>query len=189
MRLRTTGILLIVFLALLAYVFFVEMRKSPALAPIDKSMWVLTISADDVQSLNINDQGQAISFNRSSDSWYVGEAGGNQADAGAVGGMVASLVNLQATRVLTQTDALSSYGLDKPAMVVVLGLTSGQQEQLAFGDKNPQGTQYYVLKKGAAPVYLVYSALGDDLRNLVSNPPFQQVAPPTGTAPAATPKP
>jgi hypothetical protein len=189
MRLRNTGILLLVFLALLGYVYFVEMRKSPAAAPVDKSTWVLTIAADDVQSLNINDRGQSISFNRSGDTWYVGEAGGNKADAGEVGGMVASLANLQATRALTQTDALSSYGLDKPAMTVVLGLTSGQQEQLAFGDKNLQGTQYYVLKKGAAPVYLVYSALGDDLRNLVSNPPFQQAEPPASPAPATTPKP
>jgi hypothetical protein len=189
MRLRTTGILLIAFLVLLGYVYFVEMRKSPAQAPIDKTMWVLTVGADDVQSLNINDRGQAISFNRSGDSWYIGEAGGNQANPDKVKGMISSLVNLQATRVLTQTDALSSYGLDKPAMVVVLGLASGQQEQLAFGDKNPQGAQYYVLKKGAAPVYLVYAALGDDLRSLVSSPPFLQAAPPAGEAPATTPKP
>ena len=37
MRLRTTGILLIVFLALLGYVYFVEMRKPPAPAPMTRA--------------------------------------------------------------------------------------------------------------------------------------------------------
>ena len=135
------------------------------------------------------DRGQTVSFNRSGDAWYVGDAGGNEAGAGEVSWSDRQSGQPAGDASLTQTDAMSSYGLDRPAMVVALGLTSGQQEQLAFGDKNPQGTQYYVLKKGAAPVYLVYAALGDDLKGLVNSPPLLQVAPPASPVPTTTPKP
>ena len=197
MKFRTTGILLLVFVVLLGYVYFFELHKKPAETPTDKSTWILTLGADDVQRLTVNDQGNTIVLARSGDIWSIGDVGGEEADATRVSSITASLVNLQATRVLTDTaEGLAAYGLEPPVLTVTVGL-SGTQEMLYIGNKNVQGTQYYLQRKGQSPVYLVYAALVDDLKLLVSEPPFkptptpavEPTAPPAGVAPATTPKP
>ena len=197
MKFRSTGILLIVFAVLLGYVYFFELHKKPAEAPVDTSTWILTLGNEDIQRLTITDQGNSIVLARSGDIWSIGDVGGQQADPTRVNSVLTSLVDLKATRVLTDTsDGLAAYGLEKPALSVTVGL-SGTQEILSFGDKNIQGSQYYMQRKGKATVYLIYSALIDDLKRMVSEPPVMpsptpvadQTAPPAGVAPAATPKP
>jgi len=188
MKFRSTGLLLLVFVLLLGYVYFVELKKPAAVAPVDKSAWVLTLSQDDVQQLAVTYQGQSATYVKADGAWHMGALDGVEADATQVDSVVLSLVNLQATRVLTQSlEALSTYGLEKPPLTVTLGLANGGQDVLFFGDKNPTGTQYYVVHKGSDPVFLVYAALADDLRNLVLSPPYKPTpvpASPGTTTPA-----
>jgi hypothetical protein len=173
MKFRTTGILLVVFVLLAGYVFLVEMKKQPAATPVDKSTWILTLASDDVQKLMVTDAGQTMTLARDAGEWYIGDVGGELADAGRVGMVVDSLVDLRAARVLTQTsESLAAFGLENPAMTVVVVL-SGGQETLWIGAKNPQGSQYYVQRKGQTPIYLVYASTVDDLKLLVSEPPVQ----------------
>ena len=194
MRFRSTGILLVVFALLAGYVFFVELKKAPSTAPTDKSTWVLTLGLDDVQQLAVTNQGKTATFVKADSVWHMGAADGAEADATRLDSVLLSLVDLKATRALTQSvESLATYGLESPAMSVVLGLASGGQDVLFFGDRNPAGTQYYVVHKGRDPIFLVYAALADDLSALVANPPYK-ARPDAGTpAPtllgAATPTP
>jgi len=189
MKFRTTGILLLVFALLAAYVFFVEMKKQPAVTPVDQSTWILTLAKDDVQQISVTDGGQTTLVALSEGAWYVGGVGGQEADPTRMESLVASLVDLKATRVLTETaESLASYGLESPPVSVTLGLADGKQEVLAIGNKNPQGSQYYMQRKGKSPVYMVYSYLVDDVRQVVSAPPYKPTptpAPETTAAPAA----
>lgn len=174
MKFRSTGILLLVFAALAGYLYFFELKKMPSEEPVDKSTWVLTLSQDDVQQLTVTYQGKTGAFVKTDGVWHLGAVDGAEADATLLDSVVVSLVDLKATRVLTQSvESLATYGLEPPAMTVVLGLAGGGQEVLLAGDKNLQGTQYYVVHKGNAPVYLVYEALVNDLRELVANPPYK----------------
>jgi hypothetical protein len=174
MKFRTTGLLLVIFVVLIGYVYFVELRKKPADQPVDKSTWVLTLAQDDVQQLNVNDQGNSVLLFRSGDQWQIGAIGGSEADAARVNSVIASLVELRSSRVLTQTaEGLAAYGLEKPGMTVTLVVSEQQQDVLLIGNKNPGGSAYYVQKRGQTPVHLVYSALVDDLKRLVSEPPYK----------------
>lgn len=174
MRFRTTAILLIVFALLAGYVFFVELKKAPAATPEDTSTWVLTLANDDVQKLTLEKSGSTLVLARSGDVWFIGNAGGTEADSTRVGSIVSSLVDLRSARVLTNTtESLAAFGLDKPALTVTLGLQDNKQEVLYIGAKNPQGSQYYLQKKDAAPIHLVYASLVDDLTGLLANPPLK----------------
>ena len=194
MRFRTTGVLLVIFVVLAGYVFFFERNKKPAETPTDKSTWILTLAQEDVQQLAVTDQGTTAIVARGGDNlWYVGGVGGQEADATRVDTLIASLVDLKSARTLTQTtESLAAFGLEPPAITVTVGLSGTQQEVLFVGDKNPQGSQYYMQHKGQTPIYLVYSAVVDDLKGLVSNPPYKPTATPAPEATpsaAATPKP
>jgi len=188
-KFRTTGILLIVFVLLMGYVYVWELNKfglkktsEPA---VDKSTWVLTLGKDDVQELRVQDGEQSIVLARSGESWSIGAIGGEEADAVRVNSIVNSLVDLRSTRVLTQTaEDISAFGLDNPKVLVTVGLEGGKQEVLHIGNKTIQGTGYYVQRKGYDPIYIIASYLVDDLKRLVSEPPHK----PTPT-PAPTPAP
>ena len=180
MRFRTTGVLLVIFVLLAGYVYFFELHKKPPETPVDKSTWVLTLSKDDVQQLTVTDKSGSVALARGDNgAWFIGSVGGDEADATRVGTIVDSLVDLRAARTLTQTaESLATYGLENPAVTVTLGLSDNRQEVLYIGDKNVQGTSYYVQHKGQSPVYLVYASLIEDLQKLITNPPYK----PTPTA-------
>jgi hypothetical protein len=67
----------------------------------------------------------------------------------------------------------------------VLGLISGprslQRSSKADGDKNPQGSSYYVQEEGDENVYLLYASTIDDLKRLVTEPPKKPTPTPTLT--------
>ena len=198
MRFRTTGILLIIF-AILAGVVLLDANRKPNQTPQAQVTWVLTLSKDDVQELDVTDNGQsAVLVKKDDNTWAIGDATGPEADSTRVGAIVASLVDLRATRVLTDTvEGLTGYGLDNPGTTIILKLTNGQQETLSVGNRNLQGAQYYVLRNRQTPVYLVYQQVIDDSKKLVSEPAYKptpqpvagQTAAPGTLAPAATPKP
>lgn len=184
MKFRTTAILLAVFAVLVGYVYFVELRKKPATSTVDKSTWVLTAGEEDVQELQMTDAGASLHLVRGDDqTWYIDRLGGELADQARTGLAVNSLVSMVASRVLTDTSALADYGLASPPMVVTVTLPEGKQEVVNIGAKNPQGNAYYVQRKGQPKIYLIYTSVVDDVKNLVANP-----YPPTPTpAPAAAP--
>jgi hypothetical protein len=190
MKFRSTGLLLVIFVIFAGYVYFVEMRKSPAAVPEDKSTWVLTLAATDVQQLQVDNSGKTIILARNGDNWSIGSVNGPAADNARVGSLVASLVDLRSTRVLTNTtESLSAFGLDQPPITITLTLENNTQEVLFVGDKNPQGYSYYLQRKGQTPVHLVPASTVDDLTGLITDLPLAPTptVAPAPTAPPAAP--
>ncbi len=198
MRFRTTGILLVIF-AILAGVVLLDNHRKPSQTAQAPVTWVLTLSQDDVQELDVTDNGQsAVLVKKADNTWALDSAAGPDADSTRVGALVASLVDLRATRVMTDTaEGLAGYGLENPGTTIVLKLANGQQETLSVGNRNLQGAQYYVQHKGQTPVYMVDQQAIGDSKSLVSNPAYKptpepaadQTPAPGTVAPAATPKP
>lgn len=188
MKFRTTYLLLFVFIALLGYVYVFEINKKPADKPEDRSTWVLTLSAADVQQISITDQGRSATYVRGGeDIWFIDAVGGPEADALRVGSIVASLAGLRSSRVLTDTaEGLAAYGLQNPGMTVTMLAGESQRETLLVGAKNPQGSSFYAQTKGNAAVHLVYASLIDDLKRLVTEPAYQPTPTPAAEPPAAT---
>jgi len=181
MKFRNTAILLVI-LAILAGVAVWETRRGPAgESPQEKAKWVFTLGRDDVGELEVKDGDQSVYLARgSTGDWFIGAIGGSPADTARVNSLLDSLVNLKSTRVITNTSiGLAAFGLDNPPVQVRLGLTGGNKEVLLIGNKNPQETSYYAQRQGSPNVYLVSTWLVDDLKKLVSEPPYQPTATPS----------
>jgi len=183
MKFRNTAILLVI-LAILAVVVVWETRRGPAdESPQEKAKWVFTLGRDDVGELEVKDGDQSVYLARGGmGDWFIGAIGGPPADTARVNSLLDSLVNLKSTRLITDTSAgLAAFGLDNPPMQVRLGLSEGKKEVLLIGSKNPQGSTCYAQRQGSPNVYLVSTSLVDDLKKLVSEPPYK----PTPTPPPA----
>ncbi len=181
MKFRNTAILLVI-LALLAVVAVWETRRGPAgESPQEKAKWVFTLGRDDVDDIEIKDGNQSVFLARGgTGDWFIGAIGGAPADTARINSVLDSVVNLKSTRVLTDTSTgLAAFGLDNPPVQVRLGLAEGKKEVLLIGNKNPQGTSYYAQRQGGPNVYLISTSLVDDLKKLVSEPPYQPTATPS----------
>jgi len=188
MRFRTTLVLVLAFIALGAYVGLVELNKKPEQSPADKALWILTLGKDDVTELEVADGEKSIFFARQGDKWYVGGIGGSEADEGRVNSVVASLVDLRSSRIITEAEGLATYGLESPKARVRLGLTGGKSETLLIGDKTPQGSAYYIQRQGSPTIYTAWASLFDDLKGFVATPPYKPTPTPQ-PSPLETPAP
>jgi hypothetical protein len=194
MKFRNTAILLVI-LALLAVVAVWETHRGPAgESPQEKAKWVFTLSRDDVGEFEVKDGSQSIYLALGGmGDWFIGAIDGPPADTARVNSLLDSVVNLKSTRVITDTSVgLAAFGLDNPPVEVRLGLTEGKKEVLLIGNKNPQGISYYAQRQGSPNVYLISTSLVDDLKKLVSEPPYRPTPtspPEPGGTPAVTPTP
>ena len=70
--------------------------------------------------------------------------------------VVSNIAALTIDRKIEKPEALSSYGLEKPANAVSFTTKNGKKNTLLIGDKNPTGTFYYVKAKDKDDVYIAY---------------------------------
>lgn len=194
MKPRTTLILVGVFLALLAYVYFGEVRRPASPAPTTPTQApVLSIKADQVVELIVKGDGQETRLARPvGGEWRLEAPTPDAADLERVGQALDRLVTLTASRTLTETGSLEDYGLTQPSLEVTLRLDGGQSQVLRIGAKNPQQTSWYAQVPGQSAVHLVPDWVVQSLRELVDRPPVRPTPTPTPTVtdtPLASPTP
>ncbi len=190
MKTRTTLILVGLFLALAAYVYFFELRTGnepvATATPGPQALW--DVSSDQVTGLTVQSGEQEVRLTRAPESDWVLEAPTSEpADQGRVSQVVERLTNLTPSRTLTDTlSPMEDYGLNEPSMEVTLTLSDGQSRVLIVGAANPQQTSYYALQgEDETAVHLIPSWLVTTLQQLLETPPLQ----PTPTAqPTSTPE-
>lgn len=156
----TTWIVLAVFLALLAYVLLVEVKRDPppepGVTPSPTAVPVLDVETSQIQGLTIDDGTQRLRLEVQEDVWQVVEPEAGPADTDTVFFQVDSLAHLQAQQVVVEVvDDPAGFGLTSPALTVTLELAGGQREQIVVGREAPGGAGYYVQRAGEARLYLV----------------------------------
>lgn len=189
MKLRTTLGLVVVFLGLLAYVYFGEVRRPAAstnTTPTPAPVWSLAV--DQVVGLTVRSKGQETRLSRpAGGEWRLEAPVADAADGERVARVVDELVNVIPNRTFTETlGTLADYGLEQPDLEVGVRLAAGQSQALKIGAANPQDTAYYAQVQGAAVVHLLPSSLVTSLRELLTTPPIKPT--PTATEPS-TPTP
>lgn len=192
MKTRTTLLLVGVFAALLAYVYFGELRRpAPSAAtPTPAALW--SVTRDDVVGLQVTGGDRETRLVRDADgAWALQAPVADAADEERVSQLLGRLAGITPSRTFTESvGSLEDYGLDQPDLVVVLSLADGRSETLRVGAANPQQTAYYAQVEGSEPVYLISSWIVTSLRELLDQPPVRPtpVPEPTQTpAPTATP--
>lgn len=191
MKFRNTVILLVVFVALLAYFLLLEKDQNPASTtgtPAPTSTNVFTFASNDVVELNLTDGAKTTTLQRDNDAapWKIVAPSPNPGDSVKINGVVQQLSSLTASRVFTDsasTGDLAAFGLDKPKLNATVKLKDGKQYVLRLGDKTPDSSNVYVQKADDKSIYLVSGTLADDSTGMVNTPPVALPTPtPTATA-------
>ncbi len=173
MRFKSTWIVIGIFAALAAYLYFVEEPRYEAKKEAEKKEGLLfpDLDTDKVTELVIErkGKGRARVKKGEDDKWFLVEPWDDRADDGRVRTLLSDLKNLKAKKEVAPADAdMEPYGLDEPECTVT---TRGVEVRLVIGDKNPVGDARYV-RAGDGPVrvaknYALSGFLRDfsDLRN------------------------
>jgi len=118
---------------------------------------IVKVNPATVERLTLEPRGgQAIVVARTSPrQWQIESTGPYLASSNAVGGMLSTIRNLHALRVIEEKPAdLSMYGLSDPAFRLEVAGTSGKATTLSFGDRAPAGGGVYAMVSGDARVFL-----------------------------------
>lgn len=145
MNVKTTIILLLVFLALGAYYVFVE-RDKPSeveLERLEKS--ALQFDRFGIESFELAAKGDDVRCVKIEDKWEMQRPVEAQCDASVIASMLESLSSLQAERFLSvDSTPLDQYGLEEPSIrVSVASSAPPDSHWIEIGDKTPTGDAYF----------------------------------------------
>ncbi len=200
MNRRNLLILSAVLIVLGGYVYFAEIRGKTSSAEETPTgqppLW--TIAAEDIIGLEIEQPVTAavvrLTHNKEL-GWQCYEPPLEATDQARVQQVVSQLVNIRASRVLSETnEPLSVFGLAAPSYVIRIKLPGEDEKVLRIGDKNPQGTAYYAqvagqgtgLVEGQQPIYLLPTYAIDKAIDFLTSPPEQPTPTPEPTAPPSS---
>jgi len=125
---------------------------------------VLHVNRDDVRSLDITGpDGSYAVVKKDKDEWAFSKPLATRAGRWSVDGLVGTLTGLRMDAVAAEEPKeLKTYGLDKPARKVVVGLADGTNRTLEVGGAAPD-KKYYVRESSRPMVAIIPAALVDDL--------------------------
>jgi hypothetical protein len=163
LNLRTTMILLLIFLTLGSYYFFVERKKPTEQEKEKQEKSVLHFDRMAMQSLEIESADGDIRCVKTDEGWEMTRPLDAKCDQPTVASVLASLSSLQAARFLpADSTALSQFGLDEPSIRLSVASSAPPDSHWIFvGDKTPTGDDYYTIAGDRDSVALISSSVVD----------------------------
>jgi hypothetical protein len=174
---KPTGLLIaVVLLAVLGGGVWWSNRQEAAKASkgTDTSTKILTIPEDQFQEIRIRKlTGEVENLTREGGKWRMTEPKPLPADQDAVSGVVNSLSNLNADKVIEEKASdLKPYGLADPTMTIQIKRKDGKSDEVLIGDDTPNGSGAYAKLPNDPRVFTVGSFVKsgldkrpDDLRD------------------------
>jgi len=129
----------------------VSSKTSPSILKVDQSAIAqLTLTRKGVAPVTLVKQSQG--------KWQITAPKDFGADQDAVSGVLSTLSNLDADRVVEdKASDLKPYGLDDPSFTADIGLKDHGQRKVLFGDDTPAGSDVYAMLAGDSRIFTVGS--------------------------------
>ena len=145
-RLRSTLVLLVLFLAIGGYAWFVERERPPA-SEADANEQAFDLAAGRITDLTVHaTNGDVTVLTRTENEidWVVTAPVETEADDNAATAIATTLAALEIRRVVEEdaTD-LAPFGLAEPTVSVTFATPDGEPLTLAVGDETPTGGEHY----------------------------------------------
>ena len=170
MKLRSLSIYFAVFVALIAWLYFWEIKhKGQEKAAKDEAEKIVRIAKDKVVDIDIESKKNGkIAVRKPGKEWILSAPVTTKADEAAVDRLLTSASGAKSERIIAEKDVKwEEYGLDKPELTVLIA-TPEKKVRLSFGGLNPSKTSYY-LRVGDDPrLFLV----ADTLKNSMDKSTF-----------------
>jgi hypothetical protein len=151
--------LLVVALALGAYLYFVESKRTPG-DDAEKRDKVFTVAADAIEEVTIKSEaGDRTTLKKTGTEWQVTAPAQAPADAAEVSGITTNLSTVEIQRLVEENAAdLKMFGLAEPRVEVAFK-SGGQEQRLLIGNKTPTGSDFYAKTAAQPKVFLIASFL------------------------------
>ncbi|MEO7652404.1 MAG: DUF4340 domain-containing protein [Bryobacteraceae bacterium] len=138
-------------------------EKAP---PKDAPPKMLTIADDQFQTIRVEKAGGEATVVKKSSAgkWEIIEPKPLSADQEAVGSIVSTLSSLSSDRLIEEkTSDLASYGLQPPALQVIVTKKDGKTDKLLIGDDTPTGGSTFAKLDGDPRIFTVSSGVKSGL--------------------------
>lgn len=157
--LRSFIALLVVFLALGAYLYFVESKRTPG-DDDEKREKVFAVEAEAIDEVTIrSESGERTTLKKNGSDWQVVAPAAAPADAAEISGITTNLATLEQQRLIEENPAdLKEFGLAEPRIDVAF-TTGGEEQRLLIGGKTPTGSDLYARTAAQPRVFLIASYL------------------------------
>lgn len=151
--------LLVVLIALGAYLYFVESKRTPGDSE-DAKEKVFAVEADKIDEVTIKSaSGERTTLRKTGSDWQIVAPIAAAPDAAEVSGVTSNLSTLEIQRVIDENAAdLKQYGLAEPRIEVTFK-ADGKQQAVQIGDKTPPGSDLYAKLPDQNKVFLIPSYL------------------------------
>ena len=145
-RLRSTLVLLVLFLAIGGYAWFVE-RERPPSSEADANENAFEVAAGRITDLTIAAAGGDVTVLTRTENeidWMVTSPVETEADDNAATAIATTLAALEVRRVVEEDAAdLAPFGLAEPGISVTFATPDGEPLTLSVGDQTPTGGERY----------------------------------------------
>jgi hypothetical protein len=193
---RSTWILLVVFIVLVAGTYYWQRNKSEKEAQqaqitptvqVMQSLFDLTDKIVD-QIAFVGPEGSTLilQLDTATQAWSVMDVPAEEADQTLIQTGAEQLFALNVATTFSAPPPLEQLGLDLPAYRIMLHTEDGSNIVLRVGDMTPTGSGYYVQVDSQPPVVVTKSGL-DTVLNLLKNPPLLPTPTPEATSPSFEP--
>ena len=157
--LRSFVALLVILIALGAYLYFVESKRTPG-DDGEKREKIFAVEADTIDEVTIRSEaGDRTTLKKSNNEWQVVAPAAAPADAAEISGITTNLSTLEQQRLIDENPAnLEAFGLAKPRVEVAFK-SGGQEHRLLIGRKTPTGSDLYAKTDAQPKVFLIAAYL------------------------------
>lgn len=114
---------------------------------------IYVMNLDNISSIRFGNGTDSLLFEKEDDTWYYANDTSFPVNQTILTTAEGYLQQVEASRELTEPDALSSYGLEEPSDSIYIQDGDGNQVILSIG--NETGTEYYASVSGDDSVYVI----------------------------------
>lgn len=153
------GVLLI---CILIYIIIVVMTKKDEGKTEETSGSIITLAAGDyIKNIKITDSNIDASFtyDKNYEKWLLDGDDNFPVYSGILDSLLSDLAAGEYSRKLTDYSSLSDFGLDKPALSLVLSSNGGESHKLLISDVSGSDNNYYVKYDDSNEVMMTKAAL------------------------------
>lgn len=156
--LRSFLALLVILIALGAYLYFVESKREPGDG--DRLDKVFAVEPAAIEEITVKaESGERTTLRKSGDEWQIVEPVATKPDSAEVSGLTTNIANLEVQRVIDENPPdLAEYGLATPRVELAFK-SGGEERKLLIGRKTPPGTDLYAKLADQPRVFLISSYL------------------------------
>jgi hypothetical protein len=157
--LRTFLGLLIILIALGAYLYFVESKRTPGDSATKKEK-VFAVEADKIEEIRVkSESGEQTTLRKTGNDWQIVSPVTAKPDNAEVSGLTTNLSSLEMQSVVDEKASdLKEYGLADPRVQVTFK-AGGQEQTLQIGQKTPPGSDLYARRANENKIFLIASYL------------------------------